>query len=232
MKDAQMQVFKNMQHAIVVALHTLGASSPYGDGSVRTKELFNRVENAPIEANGEVDTGPHRFSIFNSALCGRVSAAELFERAEDQNRQGAWWKLKLPFESALSFSIEQKGAREKKTRVRQKTNAKNEVLKKYDIIIGSSKKKTEILEICEKIQQFSNLTSDLRLQNKKLEEQLEILSDEINVLERNASKETIEILNIFKKSQEQIEKLKILMKNTKKDLFEMNENAVKIQETL
>ena len=90
------QVYKNMQHAIVEALHELGDSSPYNDRSVRRKELFSRVENAPIEVDGIIQNGPHSFSIFNSAICGRRSAAEIFERVEDPERTGAWWRLRVP----------------------------------------------------------------------------------------------------------------------------------------
>ena len=62
--------------------------------------------------------------IFNSALCGRRSAAELFERIEDSNRQGAWWRLKLPYEKALEFALEQKSFKTMKQRNRQKVETK------------------------------------------------------------------------------------------------------------
>jgi hypothetical protein len=98
-----------MQHALVEVLHELGQYSPYNDNTVRSKELFARVEHCTIEVNGEPDSGPHRFSIFSSALSGRRSVSELFERVEDPDRAGAWWRLRIPYEEALEFAKGQKG---------------------------------------------------------------------------------------------------------------------------
>lgn len=227
--DAPPQVFSNMHHAIVCAMRALGESSPYNDGSVRAKELFKRVENAPISADGGVDCGPHRFAIFNSALCGRRAAAEIFERVEDLNRPGAWWKLRIPYERALELAQQQKGARARMTRVRRSAEAGEESHATARTVVESSKMKAEIVEMCEKIQMFANAAVEMRAQNVKLEEQIQSLIDDINVLEQLASKETKEMLNTFRKSQEQIKALRAILKNTENKLFEMNKNAVQIQ---
>ncbi|KAH0789009.1 hypothetical protein GPJ56_007085 [Histomonas meleagridis] len=223
-------VFKNMQHAIVEAMNTLGQSSPYGDNSVRMKELFAHVEKVPILLNGKVEEGPHRFSTFNSALCGRRSAAELFERVDDPNRQGAWWRLKMPYEEALDFAVEQKGFRKLQTRVRQKSDTRqNKVSNQNKSIVTNSWKKTKIIEISDRIKEFAAKTFELHKENQFLQEKLSALTDDVTQLKQIVPKETKKMLEIYLRNEEQMNQLKNQVENAQKTLFELSEQAIQLQ---
>ncbi|OHT08172.1 hypothetical protein TRFO_23378 [Tritrichomonas foetus] len=225
------QAYKNMQHAIVEALHELGQYSPYNDNSVRMKELFSRVENAPIDANGHTETGPHRFSIFNSALCGRRSAAELFERVEDSNRQGAWWRLKMSYEDALDFALEQKSFKKMKQRVRNKNDQQQNKQFQFNpqnhIMMWS---KSDVLETIEKIKSFAKYTSRLREENKELEEKSAQLTDEISQLRQSCSPDVMQMMETYLAAQEQVKLLKEQLLNAQKQLKLLNDQSIEIQE--
>jgi len=201
-------VFKNMQHAIVEAMYDIGKISQYGDGSVRMKDLYSRVQNALIEVNGHVERGPHRFSIFNSALCGRRSAAELFERVEDNNRQGAWWKLTKSHEESLQYALEQKGF--KKMQQRTRTKPESQAISdstKNDIPSFFKGNKVEIIEVLNNIKKISLRTRDLRDENKKLEVLSTTIADDIQLImnskrESNPNSEILEMAEIYQKTKE------------------------------
>lgn len=223
-------VYKNMQHAIVEAIHDLGQDSPYNDNSVRMRELYTRCENCSIEVNGVINSGPHRFSIFNCALCGRHSAAVLFERIEDSNRQGAWWKLKLPYEKALEFALEQKGFETMKQRNRQKAEAnegKTLQFKPQDHITWN---KTAVLDTIEKIKHFSIQTTRLRNENKELEEKSAQLTDEISQLKQSCSSEVNNMMDAYFAAQKQVKLLKDQIIEAQAHLKALNLQAIEMQE--
>ena len=94
-------VFNNIEHSIIEAIHLLGRTSQYGDESCRCKDIFSVVKNSTILVDGKPQQGNHRFTIFSSALCGRRSSLRLFQRVNDKERLGSWWKLKVKYEEAL-----------------------------------------------------------------------------------------------------------------------------------
>jgi hypothetical protein len=73
--------FQNIELAIIYAIHLLAPSSKYSDDSCRCKDLYSLVKNAAIVVDGQLQHGNHRFTIFSSALCGRRSASQLFQRS-------------------------------------------------------------------------------------------------------------------------------------------------------
>ena len=223
-------VYKNMQHALVEMIHQLGANSPYHDGSVRMKELFSNVETCSIETNGQIDSGPHRFSIFNSSLCGRRSAAEIFERIDDQDRSGSWWKLKVPYERALELALAQKGITKMKQRARTKSD-KNSQRKdgKYslDYFIWS---KSNVLEPIDNIQRFVQMTAKLREENKEMEEKSYQLADEISQLKQSCQPEVNLMMEMFLNAHEQIKILRERILNAQKQIKSLNEQTIALQD--
>lgn len=224
------QVYKNMQHALVEAIHDLGQNSPYNDQSVRMRELFSRCENVSIEVNGVIDAGPHRFSIFNSALCGRRSAAELFERIEDSNRQGAWWRLKLPYEKALEFALEQKSFKTMKQRNRQKVETNDGKVLQFKPQSHITWNKTAVLETIEKIKLFSMQTARLRNENKELEEKSAQLTDEISQLKQSCSTDVMKMMEAYFAAQEQVKILRDQIIEAQTHLKALNDQTIEIQE--
>ena len=99
------RTFQNIEMAIVEAIHLLGPSSEFGDGSARCKDIYNIVKNSSIHIDGQVQQGNIRFTIFSSALCGRRSSLKLFEKISDKERNGSWWKLKMPYEDAINYTL-------------------------------------------------------------------------------------------------------------------------------
>lgn len=225
MANENQNTYKNMQHAIVEALHELGQISPYNDESVRMKELFSKVEKAPIEVNGKVDTGPHRFSIFNSALTGRRSAPELFERIEDTGRQGAWWRLKKPYEEAIEFALEQKSFKQhhQRARTRNEIIPETRTIKPQEVFNWN---KSNILDILTRIQQFATRTSDLRDENRELEERLSQLTDEISQLKKNSSSDILQMLETYKENLSHAYKLRDQLFACQKRLTSLSDSVI------
>jgi hypothetical protein len=101
--------FRNIELAIVYAIHRLAPTSEYSDESCRCKDIYSLVKNAAIEVDGQLQYGGHRFTIFSSALCGRRSASRLFQKVTTQNRRGSWWALKVPFDEAVHIATSLQG---------------------------------------------------------------------------------------------------------------------------
>ena len=224
------QVFKNMQHAIVEAIHELGQNSPYNDQSVRMRELYSKCENASIEVNGVIDNGPHRFSIFHSALRGRRSAAELFESIDDSNRQGAWWKLKLPYEKALELALEQKSFKTMKQRNRQKAESNEGKVLQFKPQDHITWNKTAVLDTIEKIKLFSIQTARLQNENKELEEKKSQLKDEITQLKQSCSSEVMKMMETYFAALKQVKILKDQIIEAQTHLKTLNTQVTDIQE--
>lgn len=224
------RVYKNMEHALVEAMHDLGQNSPYNDQSVRMRELFTRCENCSIEVNGVINSGPHRFSIFNSVLCGRHSSAEIFERIEDSNRQGAWWKLKIPYEKALEFALEQKSFKTVKQRNRQKTETSERKALQFKPQDHITWNKTIVLDTIEKIKQFSIQTARLKNENKELEEKSAQLIDEISQLKQSCSSEVMYMMETYFAAQEQVKILKDQIIEAQTHLKALNAQSTEIQD--
>ena len=176
-------VFQNMQHAIVFALNQLAPFSTYHDGSIRMKELYTQVKDCKIQVGEFVDNGPHRFSIFNSALSGRRSATELFERVDEIGRQGAWYKLARSYDECLALALEQKGMKKIQQRVRNKPEppAQPEIahVKPQHVFKWN---KTEVIDILNQIKQLAIKTSELKEENRILEEKKDLLTEEMEIM--------------------------------------------------
>lgn len=198
-------IFQNMQHSIVNALHVLGEHSAYNDGSVRMKELFSMVENSTIVIDGKPQHGNHRFSAFSSALNGRHSAQELFQRVEEPNREGAWWKLKVPYEQAIELACKQKC-----TKAAQKRNRKaNESF----ILLNKPQNHFKIDRdmIVNNINKIENYVNDVRkLQecNQALEEQLAQLNNSVSLLKQSISPEVEIMLDRYMEGIKQVQTLR------------------------
>ncbi|EAY11833.1 hypothetical protein TVAG_459050 [Trichomonas vaginalis G3] len=230
--NRQQKIYKNMQHAIVEALHVLGESSQYNDGSVRMKDLFTFVEKSPIEINGQIDSGPHRFSIFNSALSGRRSAAILFEKIDNNDRQGAWWKLAKPYDECLQIALEQKGNKKAQKRNRPKvepkptseiTHVKPQVLFKWN--------KSEVMDIFEQIKELTIKTANLREENRKLKEKLVIENEEIDlrissIYEQDPNSPALKRLDEYQKAKNYELSLRGQLETEQKKLFTLSDQAM------
>lgn len=225
--------FCNMQHAIVEAMHELGAFSPFNDGSVRMKELFSKVENAPIEIDGVVSEGPHRFSIFHSALCGRRSAAELFERVEDAERprQGAWWKLKMPYDQAIDFSKEQKSIKTAQARPRHRQEPPAFEFEKISQPVLLSKwNKNAVLETLERIKSFGAAAAALRDENARLKEKSAQLDDEIEQLRQTVPQEVLDMLDVYQAARSRVNQLKQQVLEAQEALQTLSDQAIQLQD--
>ena len=223
--------FANMQHAIVEALHELGANSPFNDGSVRMKELFAKVENACIDVNGHTETGPHRFSIFNSALCGRRSAAELFERVDtDEGRHGAWWRLRMPYEDAVKFAKEQKGFKAVQTRTRQKSETTVSIDKIFRSTALVNWNKTDVIDSLDRIQKFAHVTANLREENMRMNERAAQLDDEIAQLRQSVPKDVLDMVKVYQEARERATALRQLLLDTQRRLLELSDKAIVFQD--
>ena len=224
--------FANMQHALVEALHELGASSPFNDGSVRMKELYAKVENAPIDVNGHPDTGPHRFSIFNSALCGRRSAAELFERVDNEGevRHGAWWRLRMPYEDAVKFAKEQKRFKALQTRTRQKAEPPVAVDKIFRPNALINWNKTEVLDTLDNIKRFAQATAAMREDNARMQERSSHLDDEIAQLRQSVPKDVLEMMKVYHEARDRAQALRQLLLDTQRRLLSISERAIQFQD--
>lgn len=222
------QVFKNMQHAIVEAINELAPHSQYNDGSVRAIELFKRIENAPIEGPDGIDRGPHRISSFNSALSGKSSADDLFERIEEPGRKGAWWKLKLSYDRSIAFACEQKGFRKVQQRSRNR-NQPSIISDDFHTMPSGVFKwnKKDVLNILEDIKQLISITSSLREENKKLVSRYTMLQDEINTLrEQNPNSTLIQMYDKYDQARIYADELKALLQNSQCDLFKHSDQSV------
>ena len=198
------QVYQNTQHAIVEAIHILGQNSGYNDGSVRMKEIFAFIKDAVIMVDGQPQPGPHRFSMFNSALVGRRSAQEIFERIEEPHRQGAWWKLKIPYEDAIQIACQQKGDKSHQERIR-KPEAQEELLNPQNAFNCNGSTLKDNLNI---IQTFLKKVINLREENKNLENHLIQLNGEISLLKQSSSPEVISMLEAYIKAIQRSQMLK------------------------
>jgi hypothetical protein len=196
-----------MQHALVYFIHELGRTSPHGDGSVRMRDLFNRIEHEPIESADGVDRGPHRFSLFNSGLTGRRSASALFEQIDDSERRGAWWRLRVPFAEALEIAQKQSNDRRRHTRTKQTEPGPDPAPKiKAGALLGWNR--TLVFESLEEIKEFAVRTRNLELENRELEMKSVQLADEIGQLRENAPPAVLEMLEVYRSGREQVEVLK------------------------
>jgi hypothetical protein len=219
------RTFKNMAHAIVEAIHELGCYSPFNDGSVRRKALCARVENARIEVNGQVEVG-HRIAVFDSALCGRRSAANLFERVEDSNRQGAWWRLAVPYERALEIALEQKSSKTLQTRSRQRQDSGNP--KAHGSRVFGQRKswsRTTIFEALDKIESFAASVASLAGENVHLTERLVQLQDEVAQLKQTSTPEILQIVELWHNRRNQVAKLKQQLIDVQQQLTNLNKGC-------
>ena len=228
-------IYKNMQHAIVEALHDLGAGSIYHDNSVRMRELYARVKDAQIEVGDHIETGPHRFSIFNSALCGRRSASELFERIEDPGRQGAWWRLARSYEESLSYALEQKGIKKVQRRVRQKQDPQPQPeiahVKPQPVFKWN---KVEVLDILSQLKELALKTSSIREENRKLEEKLALETEEVDIMtyaikEQDPSNYKLAQLEEYLKADEYRKALRAQLEAAQKNLISMSDQSMELQ---
>jgi hypothetical protein len=226
-----MNPFKNMQHAIVEILHELGPYSPYGDNSVRSKELFARVSNAPIEVDGVVDNGPHRFSIFTSALSGRRSAAELFEGIEDADRVGAWWRLRIPYEEARALALQQKGFTAARARARPGPEPRlaqaTPPAKAPPPFIWDD---TQIVAGLGRIREFSTRTFELREKNKRLRERSGQLADEIARLKQMVSQEVLQVVDVYRAGQASCERLRQQLVDAERRFVALTDDAMRLHQ--
>ena len=228
-------IFQNMQHAIVVALHQLAPFSIYHDGSIRMKELYSQVKDCKIQVGDHVESGPHRFSIFNSALSGRRSASELFERVDDVGRQGAWWRLAHSYEECLQYAKEQKGMKKAQQRVRTKPEppAQPEIahVKPQNIFRWN---KAEVLNILNQIKELAMKTSALKEENRKLEEQKALLTEEMEIItgslkEQDPTNYRLAQLDEFIKADEYRKQLRAQVEQAQKNLMTMSDQSMELQ---
>jgi predicted RNase H-like nuclease (RuvC/YqgF family) len=214
-----------MAHAIVEAIHDLGSYSPFNDGSVRRKELCARIQNARIEVNGQIETG-HRSAVFDSALCGRRYTADLFERIEDSNRQGAWWRLAVPYERALEIALGQKSSKTLQTRTRQRQDSSNP--KSYLIRPSTQQKcwsRSRLFDSLSKIESFNQKTVALIEKNVHLSERLTQLQDEVAQLKQNATPEVLQMIDFWHNRQNQVAKMRQQLVNVEQQLTNMSKSC-------
>jgi hypothetical protein len=214
-----------MAHAIVEAIHDLGRYSPFNDGSVRRKELCARVENARIEVNGRIEIG-HRIAVFDSALCGCRYAAELFERVDDSNRQGAWWRLAVPYDKALEIALGQKGSKSLQTRTRKRQDSsspKGHILRAYGR--PKSWSRNAIFESLDKIEAFTEKTAALMEKNVHLAERLTQLQDEVTQLKQSSTPEVLQMVEVWHNRQNQVAKLRQQLFNVEQQLTSLNKGC-------
>ena len=228
-------IFKNMQHAIVEALNDLRPFSEYKDGSVRMKELYNRVKDAKIEVGDHIETGPHRFSIFNSALSGRRSASEIFERVEDSERHGAWWRLAKSYDECIAYALEQKGMKKVQPRARQKqdpppqpeiAHVKPQPAFKWN--------KNEVLGVLDQLKELAIKTSSIREENRKLEEKLAYVSEEFDIIvnsirEHDPNSIKLAQLHEYCKINEYKKALRDQLMNSQKILLSVSDQSMDFQ---
>jgi hypothetical protein len=216
-----------MQHALVEVLHELGEYSPYNDNTVRSKELFARVEHCTIEVNGEPDRGPHRFSIFNSALSGRRSASELFERVEEDGRTGAWWRLRVPYEEALEFAKGQKGFARVHPRVRQRQEPSRDAGGERPGCVKWNR--SSMLAGLDQIDEFARKVFDLCEENERLKEQSQQLGDEITQLRQKASPDLLKMIELYHATQAGVDRLRQQLIDVQAQLMRASNEAVRVQ---
>ena len=228
-------IFKNMQHAIVVALNQLAPYSVYHDGSIRMKELYSQVKDCKIQVGDHIETGPHRFSIFNSALSGRRSASELFERVDDVGRQGAWWKLARSFDECLSIALEQKGMKKIQQRVRSKPEppAQPEIahVKPQNFFKWN---KPEVLDVLNKIKELAIRTSALKEENRRLEERKATLTEEMDIItgslkEQDPTNYRLAQLDEFIRADEYRKSLRAQLEQAQKILMTVSDQSMELQ---
>jgi hypothetical protein len=226
-----MHAFKNMQHAIVEIMNELGQYSPYGDNSVRSKELFARVSVAPIEVDGVVDVRPHRFSIFTSALSGRRSAAELFESVEDASRLGAWWRLRMPYEEALARALQQKGFTAPRPRVRQPPDSRPARAE------GGAKPPVpfiwddrNLVGGLRRIRDFSRRAFEFRERHKQLRERSGQLADEVARLRQIVPQEVVQMVDVYRNGLAICDRLRQQLADAEKRFVRLTDDAMRQQE--
>ena len=229
-------IFQNMQHAIVEALHVLGPFSHYHDQSVRMKDLYTYVKDAKIQIGDNIEAGPHRFSIFNSALSGRRSASELFIRIDDPGRQGAWWKLAKSYEDSLTFALEQKGIKKHQQRIRTKGTEVAETpeiahVKPQPIFKWN---KNEVLDILNQLKELAVKTSAYKEENKKLEEKLALEREELYIItsslkEQDPANYRLLQLEEYSKADEYRKELRNQIEQMQKNLFTISDQSIELQ---
>ena len=228
-------VFQNMQHAIVVALNQLAPYSTYRDGSIRMKELYAQVKDCKIQVGDHVDNGPHRFSIFNSALSGRRSATEIFERIDDSGRQGAWYKLARSYDECLAIALEQKGMKKIQPRVRSKPEppAQPEIahVKPQHVFKWN---KSEVLDILNQIKELAIKTSELKEENRILEERKALLTEEMEIItgslkEQDQTSYRLEQLEVFNQADEYRKALRTQVEEAQNNLITLSNQSFEFQ---
>ena len=222
------QIYQNTQHAIVEAIHTLGQNSAYNDGSVRMKEIYAFVKDSIIIIDGQPQHGPHRFSMFNSALVGRRSSQEIFESVDEPTRQGAWWKLKLPYESAIELALKQKGNKTQQERVK-KPNFTAQIQKPQGYF---SFNRSLMIEDFNTIQKFIQKVRNLREENKNLENHLNNLNAEIALLKQTSSPEVLSMLEIYLRAVQQCQTLKNKLYLAQSQLNQASQNSFSHQDLM
>lgn len=176
--------YQNIEHAIVEGIKILSPFSEYEDGSVRSKDLFNLVKNAAINVDGQVQQGNHRFTLFSSALCGRVSSMKLFKKINARERHGSWWALKVPYEEAIAIIMSLHPRRQ------STLSKKDEQMSRPEEIIAP---RTEIVRhLFMSFVPLTLSTSHLENTNKRLEESINTIQEQVRQARSEASPETIQ----------------------------------------
>jgi len=171
--------FQNMEHAIIESMHLLSPYSKYGDESVRCKDIYRLVQDAAIYVDGQLQTGNHRFTIFSSALFGRRSSLKLFQKMTDNERRGAWWKLKVPYDEALRIAMT----------LRLRNTGKNGEMFEWQSTIDSMSATREE-DIRNKFFSFvtlSMLTEEEQKNNEEMEKKLQELDSTLFSIKNSAS---------------------------------------------
>ena len=200
--------FRNIELAIIEAIHLLSPLSEYQDESCRCKDIYNLVKDASIQIDGSIQQKNIRFPLFSSALSGRRTSFHLFEKITDKDRYGSWWKLKTSYEDAISFA--------------------NSIHTKNSTRFPSSKASLETSNVVasrEEIVRSMFLSmvpatmkvKELSVENERLQNKHDQLKQELQTLKSESSTETLRLIDQIDSLQQNLNEI-IQHKTTQQDI--------------
>ena len=204
--------YQNIEQAIVEAIHLLAPLSEENDGSARCKDIFKLVREATICIDGQPQTGNHRFTLFSSALSGRISSLKLFQKITDPNRHGSWWRLKVPYDEA------QRIVHAIRLRSPMKSPDNGEWQNAFDFVNASRKE-----DMRNRFLSFVPLTktsAELERINAKMEKKLDESTQLLNDKKADLSEEDSNNLDQLISLQQQIAELRRQRRRQDRDLLD------------